>query len=75
MDSQDGRKLMRKLYRALVAKPSDGIIVQRILREFNEDSIVLIKPNQRRYWTEIQALEDGASIFSEILSMKEAQNG
>lgn len=75
MDSQEGRKLMRKLYRALVAKPSDGLIVQRILREFNEDSIVLIKPNQRRYWTEMQALEDGASIFSEILSMKEAQNG
>ena len=44
-------------------------------REFDEDSIVLIKPNQRRYWTKIQALEDGASIFSDILSMKEAQNG
>ena len=75
MDSQKGRKLMRDLYRTLVAKPSEGLIVQRILREFNEDSIVLIKPNQRRYWTEMQALENGASIFSDILSMKEAQNG
>ena len=72
MDSQEGRELMRKLYRALVSKPSDGLIIQRILREYNEDSIVLIKPNQRRYWTEMQALEDGASIFSDILSMKEA---
>ena len=75
MDSQEGRKLMRKLYRALVAKPSDGLTVQRILREYNKDSIVLIKPNLRRYWTEMQAIEDGASVFSEILSMKEAQNG
>ena len=75
MDSQEGRELMRKLYRALVSKPSDGLIIQRILREYSEDSIVLIKPNQRRYWTEMQALEDGASIFSDILSMKEAQNG
>ena len=75
MDSRDGRELMRKLYRALVAKPSDGLTVQRTLREYNKDSIVLIKPNQRRYWTEMQAIEDGASVFSEILSMKEAQNG
>lgn len=70
MDSQEGWTRMRKLYRALVAKPSDGIVVQRILREYDEDSIVLIKPNQRRYWTEMQAMEDGASVFSEILSMK-----
>lgn len=75
MDSQEGRKLMRKLYRVLVAKPTDGITVQRTLREYDENSIVLIKPNQRRYWTEMQAMEDGASIFSEILSMKEARNG
>ena len=45
MDNQEGRKLMRKLYRTLVAKPDDGLIVQRTLREYNEDSIVLIKPN------------------------------
>ena len=75
MDSQEGRKLMRKLYRALVTKPTDGITVQRTLREYDENSFVLIKPNQRRYWTEMQAMEDGASIFSEILSMKEVRNG
>ena len=75
MDSQEGRKMMRKLYRALVTKPTDGITVQRTLREYDENSFVLIKPNQRRYWTEMQAMEDGASIFSEILSMKEVRNG
>ena len=74
MDNQGGQVLLRKLYRALIAKPSDGLIIQRTLREYDEDRIVLIKPNQRRYWTEMQATEDGASIFSEILSMKEAKN-
>ena len=75
IDSQEGRKLMKKIYRTLVVKPVDGLTVQRTLREYNTDSIGLIKPNQRRYWTEIQAVEDGASIFSEILSMKEVGNG
>lgn len=75
MNSNVGRRLMRKLYRALVTTPSDGLIVQRVLREYDEDKLVLIKPNQRRYWTEMQAIEDGASIFSEILLMKEVQNG
>lgn len=75
MNSKVGRRLMRKLYRALVTTPSDCLIVQRVLREYDEDKLVLIKPNQRRYWTEMQAIEDGASIFSEILLMKEVQNG
>lgn len=75
LDSQEERKMMRKLYRSLVAKHSEGLIVQRTLREYDEDNIVVIKPNQLRYWTEVQAIEDGASVFSEILSMKEAQNG
>lgn len=75
LDSTEDRELLRKLYDALNTKPSDGITIQRVLREYRENSIVLIKPNQRRYWTEMQALEDGASIFSEILAMKESKNG
>lgn len=75
LDSQEDRILLGKLYRMLTSKPGDGIVVQRVLRDYQSDSIILIKPNQRRYWTEMQALEDGASIFSEILAMKEQRNG
>lgn len=75
LDSREDRTLLGKLYRVLTSKSGDGIIVQRVLRDYQTDSIILIKPNQRRYWTEMQALEDGASIFSEILAMKEQRNG
>lgn len=75
LDSQEDRTLLGKLYRVLTSKTGDGIVVQRVLRDYQRDSIILIKPNQRRYWTEMQALEDGASIFSEILAMKEQSNG
>ena len=74
-DSREDRALLGKLYRLLTSNPGDGIVVKRVFRDYQNDSIILIKPNQRRYWTEMQALEDGASIFSEILAMKEQSNG
>lgn len=74
-DSREDRALLGKLYRLLTSNPGDGIVVKRVFRDYQNDSIILIKPNQRRYWTEMQALEDGASIFSEILAMKEQRNG
>ena len=75
LDSEEDRELLKKIYRSLMSKPSDGIVIQRVIRDDQDARIVLIKPSQRRYWTEMQALEDGASIFSDILAMKEAVNG
>lgn len=62
--------MLRKLYGELISKPQDGLVIQRVLRDYRDNSIILIKPNKRRYWTEIGAMEDAASIFSEILAMK-----
>ena len=75
LDGKEDRLLLRKLYRILASKPSDGVVIQRVLRDYQPNSITLIKPNQKRYWTEMQAIEDGASIFSEVLSMRESHNG
>ena len=74
LDSPADRTLLRKLYGLLASKKSDGVVIQRVLRDYQPDRLILIKPNQRRYWTEMQALEDGASIFSEILAMKEKRD-
>lgn len=70
MDEAEDRILLRKLYRELISKPQDGLVIQRVLRSYQDNCIILIKPNKRRYWTEIGAMEDAASIFSEILAMK-----
>ena len=71
LDGKRDRDRLRKMYRVLTAKLHDGITIQRVLRQYKDDSIILIKPNQRRYWTKMQAIEDGGSIFAEILAMKE----
>lgn len=75
LNDANDRVLLKNLYRALVAKPSEGVRIQRTLRSYRENSIVLIKPNQNRYWTKVQAMEDAVSIFSEILAMKEETDG
>ena len=65
---------LRKMYGVLANKTHAGITIQRVLRRYGNNSIIVIKPNQRRYWTEMQAVEDGGSIFAEILAMKGAAN-
>lgn len=74
LNGKNDRDTLRKMYGMLTSKVQDGILVQRVLRDYQDDSIILIKPNQRRYWTQMQAVEDSASIFAEILAMKGGNN-
>lgn len=74
IEVQDLQGLLKKLNKGLVRKKSDYLYVQKILTYYDEDTITLVKPNQKRYWTRTQALEDAAMILSEILNMKEDDN-
>ena len=74
LNGKRDRDGLRKIYSVLTNKTHVGVTIQRVLRRFQDNSIIVIKPNQRRYWTEMQAMEDGGSIFAEILAMKGATN-
>lgn len=74
LNGKRDRDGLRKIYSVLTNKTHAGVTIQRVLRRFQDNSIIVIKPNQRRYWTEMQAMEDGGSIFAEILAMKGATN-
>jgi hypothetical protein len=54
-------------------KAGQSIFVQKQIRHYDSNKIYLIKPNQKRFWTRSQALEDATSIIEEILSMEGAQ--
>lgn len=71
LNNQQYKLILRQLYNSEVSKDKSNIIIKRIFRIYESDKITLIKPNQKRYWTKIQAIEDAASIFSEILSMND----
>lgn len=74
LNNQQYKLILRQLYSGEVSKEKSNIIIKRIFRIYESDKITLIKPNQKRYWTKIQAIEDAASIFSEILSMNDDDN-
>ena len=74
LDGVEDRVKLRKLYRELISNPHEGLVIQRVLRGYRDNDVILIKPNKRRYWTEIGALEDAASVFSEILAMEGGDN-
>jgi hypothetical protein len=47
-----------------------NIYVQKQFRYYDNDMIYLVKPNQKRFWTRSQAMEDAKSLIVEIISMR-----
>ncbi len=54
----------------LQQKAGQSIYVQKQIRHYDTNKIYLIKPNQKRFWTRSQAIEDATSIIEEILNME-----
>lgn len=65
---------LKKLKRGLICRKSDHMYVQKILTYYDVDTITLVKPNSKRYWTRTQAMDDATIILSDILDMKEDDN-
>jgi hypothetical protein len=56
----------------MLQKKSDSIYVQKQVKYFDyeNDSVFLIKPNQKRFWTRSQAIDDATSLIAEIINME-----
>lgn len=52
-----------------IKKKSDSIFIQKSLLYYSKNKVYIIKPNQKRFWTQSQAMDDAASIISEVISM------
>jgi type I restriction-modification system DNA methylase subunit len=57
----------------LQQKAGQSIYVQKQLRYFNSNAVYIIKPNQKRFWTCSQGIDDATSIIAEIISMEGAK--
>ena len=47
-----------------------GVSRQMVYNYFDGDDVYVIKPNQRRFWSQTTAMEDSKSLLVEILNMK-----
>ena len=62
---------LKTLDEKLWNKESQNLYFRKKLNYYDGDNVYIIKPNQRRFWSETAAMEDSKSLLVEILNMKE----
>jgi len=60
---------LSKLNKFTIDEYNKSIYMQKNITYYDDDLIYIIKPNQKRFWTQSQAIEDAQSITFEIMSM------
>ena len=63
------RKQLQEIDKYTVQKKTHSIYVQKHLKYYDKDTVYLIKPNQKRFWTRTQAMEDVSSLIADIINM------
>jgi len=59
---------LSKLNQFTLDEYSKSIYMQKNITYYDDDLIYIIKPNQKRFWTQSQAIEDAQNITVEIMS-------
>ncbi|WP_158838958.1 HsdM family class I SAM-dependent methyltransferase [Polaribacter sp. L3A8] len=60
------KKLNQKLWR----EESQNLYFRKKVNYYDGDNVYIIKPNQRRFWSETCAMEDSQTLLAEILNME-----
>ncbi|GHV10076.1 type I endonuclease-methyltransferase fusion protein [Bacteroidia bacterium] len=68
-DTKELIPLLKELNKYSIQEKGKNIYVQKQFRYYDNDKIYLIKPNQKRFWTRSQAVDDAMSLIVEIANM------
>lgn len=60
---------LRHIDAYLWERQSESVYSRKTLTYYNGTRVYLIKPNQKRFWSRMQAYDDAASIVNDIMSM------
>ena len=70
-DDKDLKKSLQKIDRYLLQqKAGKGLYVRKQITYYKEDKIYIIKQNQKRFWTQTQALIDASDMIQDIMAME-----
>lgn len=61
---------LTRLDQYLLKEKSLGIYVRQNLKIYDENKIYIVKPNQKRFWSKMEAYDDASSIIADILNME-----
>ncbi|WP_374401115.1 class I SAM-dependent DNA methyltransferase [Flavobacterium sp.] len=62
---------LKKIEKKLWHEEGQNIYFRKKLNYYDNEDVYIIKPNQRRFWSETAAMEDYRTLLVEILKMKE----
>jgi hypothetical protein len=62
-------KLINKIDQYSYEKHSASVYFRKVVKYFTNDTLYIMKPNQRRFWSRSQAMQDSNSIILEIANM------
>lgn len=67
----DVQEELKEIDKHLWEEKGGGIYFRKKLNYYDGDSIYIIRPNQRRFWTQSMAMQDASDLIIEILNNKE----
>lgn len=68
LDDTDVSALLSKLNKVVYNRYSESIYFRKVVRHYDSDTLFIVKPNEKRFWTEAMALEDSDSVALEMMS-------
>jgi type I restriction-modification system DNA methylase subunit len=69
-DFSEFNKSLSTIDKYLLKKETKNIYIKKQLKYYDNNSIYIIKPNQKRFWCRSMALNDAKELISEILKME-----
>lgn len=60
--------LLRKLNNVIYDRYSESIYFRKVVKHYDSDTLFIVKPNEKRFWTEAMALEDSDIVALEMMS-------
>lgn len=68
-ESTDVSGLIKKLNQIVHNRYSESIYFRRMVKHYDSDTLFIVKPNEKRFWTEAMALEDSDTVALEMMSI------
>lgn len=69
--SSELNSIIRSIDKYSYEKHSASVYFRKVVRYYEGDIVYIIKPNQKRFWSRSQAMQDSKTILLEIANMSE----
>ena len=60
--------ILKELNKQIYHKHSESIYFRKVVKHYDGDVLFIVKPNEKRFWTEAVALEDSDNIAIEMIA-------